>query len=216
MNAAARMVSALARWLLPPGRRGWGDAMRAEVDYLSGRDALRWASGCLYAALQERLNMNTGDFRISRWAMLVETVGCFAPMSLAWYEISFGMPGLFRQDWAELSKIYAGMAGGTFVIWFTVLGAIVGWVGLAGLALGLRYFVTGKGLRSPIAGCGLIVAPLLYMLADVAGLFIGPSDWRLDSAMLLLFVVLPIAGIAHLMWLARPAAPRDVGALAAS
>lgn len=159
--------------------------------------------------------MNTGNFRLSRWAMLVETLGCFGPMTLAWYEICFGMPGLLRHDWATLSTVYGGMNGGTFMVWMIVLGAVVGLVGLIGLALGLRYVVTGKGLRSTATGCVLIAAPLTYALAGVAGLFVGPADWQMDATMMVLFVALPIVGIVHLMWLARPAASRDVAGLAA-
>ena len=215
MNAPARWLFAIARRLMPPGQRGWGDAMRAEADYLPAREAIRWAIGCVYTAFQTRLHMNTGTFRLSRWAMLVETLGCFGPMTLAWYEICFGMPGLLRHDWTTLSTVYGGMNGGAFMVWMIVFGAVVGLVGSIGLTLGLRYVVTGKGLGSAVAGCTLIGALLLYALAGVAGLFVGPADWQIDATMMVLFVALPIAGLVHLMWLARPVPPHDVAGLAA-
>jgi hypothetical protein len=216
MNAPARGLFAIARRLMPRDRRGWTDAMRAEAHYLPAGPACGWALGCLTTSLLERFHMNDGNFRVSRWVMAIETLGCFGPMALAWYEISFGMPGLFRHDWSELMKVYSGMPGGLFMVWMIVLGATVGVVGVIGLALGLRYVLTGRGLQNRTVGCALIAAPLVYALAGIAGFFVGPSDWHSDPAMSILFVLLPVAGIAHLMWLAQPPPAGTVAGLAAS
>jgi hypothetical protein len=62
-----------------------------------------------------------------------------------------------------------------------------------------------------VLGYSLIAAPLVYALAGVAGAFLGPPDFRPDPAMLVLFVMLPVAGSAHLMMLGRPAPARVAG-----
>jgi hypothetical protein len=207
MNAPARWLFALGRALMPHSRRAWIDAMRAEADYLPAHGATRWASGCLYAAIQERLHMNTGDFRISRWVMLVETLGCFGFMTLGWFVVTFGYSGLLRRDWDVVTKNYLPYPGGAFIFSMIALGAIVGLVGPVGLYLGGRYFLTGRGLANRKLAGVLIAAPLVYVVASMAGYFVGPPDWHSNLALGVMCVLLPVVGIAHLAWLAGPVAP---------
>ena len=155
--------------------------------------------------------MNANDFRISRWVMLVETLGCFGPMTLGWYEITFGASGLVRHDWNVVTKYYLPFPGGSYIFAMVVLGAIVGLAGPLGLWLGSRVVATGRALNSRAVGYTLFAAPLVYGVAGFAGLFLGPPDFRPDPAMTILFVLMPAAGIAHLMFLARPAPPPLAG-----
>jgi hypothetical protein len=132
MRLAARALLALAGRLMPDGRREWLDAMRAEVDYLHPVAATRWAFGCVHAALRERINMKAGDFRISRWVMLVETAGCFGFLTLGWFIVLFGPTGLVRLTPEIVSKHYLSHPGGGFVVAMIALGALVGLVGPIG------------------------------------------------------------------------------------
>ncbi len=51
-----RFLIDLARRILPPHRREWGDAMQAELATISDRrEATGFALGCLWAALSERI-----------------------------------------------------------------------------------------------------------------------------------------------------------------
>jgi hypothetical protein len=211
MNALARLLFALARRLMPPSRRNWVEAMRAEADYLPDLTAMGWALGCVTMTLRERMGMNNGDYRISRWVMIIEALGCFGPMTLGWYEITFGDSGLVRHTWQIVSKNYLPLPGGAYLFSMIVLGVVVGLVGPIGLALGLRFVATGKGLANRAVGYSLLAAPLVYALAGVAGTFLGPPDFRPDPAMLVLFVMLPVAAIAHLMALGRPASTPAAG-----
>ncbi len=80
---AAEILFGLARKLMPPGRAEWLDAMRAESDQLHGAERTRWALGSLITAIKQRFTpMNTGDYRVSRWVMFVETIGAFGPLTL--------------------------------------------------------------------------------------------------------------------------------------
>jgi hypothetical protein len=215
MNPLARAMLSLARGLMPPDRREWLDAMRAEMDYLP-TGATRWSAGCLYAAFQERSHMDTGSFRISRWVMLVETLGCFGFLTLGWWAVTFGPSGLVRHTPDIVSKYYLGSPGGVFVFSMVVLGSIVGLVGPVGLYLGARYIVTGRGIANRRWTGALIGAPLVFLVASLAGYFVGPPGWLGNVAIGVMCVLLPVIGIAHLSWLSRPASPPAVGGLAAS
>jgi len=163
--------------------------------------------------------MNTGDFRISRWVMGVETLGCFGFMTLGWLVVAFGPSGLARHTPEIVSTYYLGYPGGAFVFFMIALGSVVGLVGPIGLYLGGRYIATGRGLADRRLAGVLIAAPLVYVLASMAGYFAGPPDWHGDVALGVMCVLLPVVGIAHLAWLARPvspAPPSDVARLAAS
>ncbi len=218
MSTPARWLLRLALRLMPPDRREWAEAMRAEFAYLPPRGALRWSLGCLIAALKLRLSpMNTGDFRISRWVMLIETLGCFGFLTLAWFEITFGASGLVRHDWEIVTKSYITYPGGPYIFAMIVLGAFVGLVGPIGLFLGLRFVVLGRALANRPLGQALIVALLLYALAGAMGWFLGPPGFSPGGpGFTVLFVLLPLAGIVHLLYLARPAVPRAPQADAAA
>jgi hypothetical protein len=208
MNTIAHWILRLACRLMPPERRGWAEAMRSESAYLPPGAALRWSLGCLLAAFTERFApMKTGDFRISRWVMSIETLGCFGFLTLAWFEITFGASGLVRHDWDIVTNNYATYPGGIFIFSMIVLGSIVGLVGPVGLFLGLRYVSSGRALTNRVLGFALLAALLVYMLAGIAGYFIGPPDFHSQPGFTLLVIVLPAAGIAHLMHLARPVRP---------
>ena len=162
--------------------------------------------------------MNTGDFRISHWVMVVETLGCFGFMALGWFDVTFGPSGLVRHNWEIVTKNYLGYPGGAFIFSMIMLGSIVGLVGPIGLYLGARYIVTGRGLANRALARVLIAAPLVYVVAFCVGYFVGPPDWQADLALGVMCVLRPVAGIAHLAWLAKPvspAPPRDVAVLAA-
>jgi hypothetical protein len=45
------------------------------------------------------------------------------------------------------------------------------------------------------------------VLGTIAGFLVGPEDFKASFEATLLFVILPVAGIAHLMYLAKPATP---------
>ncbi len=215
MNLIVRAALRLASWLMPPDRRQWAEAMRAEVAYLPSRGAMRWVLGCL-SAVKERLRpMNAGDLRISRWVMLIETLGCFGFLTLGWFEITFGASGLVRHDSDIVTKHYMAYPGGTYIFAMIVLGSIVGLVGPIGLFLGLRFVAFGRAPAHRMLGYALIAALLLYFLAGAAGWVLGPPDFRPDGpGFAVLFFFAPLAGVLHLLYLARPVQPLRPAAVA--
>ena len=204
----ARM-SALARHLTPPAQREWAEAMRAELSYLPASARLRWARGTLVAAIKSRfLPMQTGTFRINRWIMLVEVLGCFGTALLAWWEFTFGPSGVVRLNAEVIDKYFMSTPGGGYILGLMIGFAVSGLVAPIGLFLGLRYVMLGRGLSNRVLGIVLIAAPLLQSLAGTLGVFFwGTDGWGTGLELFVLVTVLPIAGILHLMFLAKPVTP---------
>ena len=212
MNLAALLLS-LARRLMPPGREEWFDAMRAESHYFDGAERVRWAFGCVITAIKQRFApMETGNFRVSRWVMLVETLGAFGPLTHAWWALAFDQPGLLRMSPATMEKMflnYPGDPGGPYVLAMLIVGAVVGLLGPVGLFLGLRFVITGAGLRNRTLALTLMVVPIVaYGLGTIAGFVVGPADFGFGSfgvwfGMVVLAVAIPAAVIWHLSILGR-------------
>jgi hypothetical protein len=209
MNWFANICVKFAAWLMRHERGDWALAMRSEIQYVNSSDQLSWAASCVIAAIKQRLvPMRTGNFRISRWVMLVETLGCFGPQALGWYLMVFEQPGIIHYSLAEIERWYLPLPGGTFIISMLIAGAVVGVIGPIGLVLGLRYVLFGRALDNKALGAVLIGAPILLTIFGwIAGVFFGPPDFRPMFDVTFVFTCLPVAVFAHLMYLARPAVP---------
>jgi hypothetical protein len=205
MNRLGSALLTLAHWLMPRQRREWLEAMRAETAHLPAHAATAWAAGALVTAIKQRfMPMNTGDFRVARWVVLVETLGAFGFLTLGWFEVTFGASGLIHHDWQSIEKHYLTVQGGGYIVIMWLAGAVIWLVGPIGLYLGLRYVVWGRGLRNRAFGCSLVAIQSVFAIAGgVAGYLVGPVEFRVDPGMTLLFTLLPIAVILHLMYLGR-------------
>ncbi len=113
VEALVAGMAALAGRLTPRAQREWAAAMRSELSYLPASARLRWAFGTLIAAIKLRsFPMQTGTFRINRWIMLVEVLGCFGPALLAWWEFTFGPSGVVRLNAEVIDKYFHEYAWG--------------------------------------------------------------------------------------------------------
>jgi hypothetical protein len=192
-----------ARWLLPATRRDWADAMHAEAHYVSPDKRLRWALGCVWTAIKLRFNpMNTGDYRVSRGVMLVEAVGAFGPLTLAWFEITFGASGIVRLTSEVIGEYFLTYPGGSYILVMMFVNGVIGLLGPIGLFLGLRYVITGRGIESRPLGWTLAAASVVVnLVGTIAASFWGPSDFHVPLTFTFLFALLPAAVFLHLMWL---------------
>jgi hypothetical protein len=183
--------------------------MFSEFPYVSEHERLAWAFGCVVAAIKQRwAPMNTGDFRISRWVMLIETIGGFGPLVLGWYLLVFDQPGIIRWTFADVERWFLPQPGGAFIVWMLYAGAVVGLIGPVGVFLGLRYVLFGRALDNRLLGGVLIGAPIALTIGGwIAGVLYGPPDFRPMFDVTFVFTCLPIAVFVHLMYLARPATP---------
>lgn len=209
---ATRALLALAERVAPTERREWAQAMRAEAAYLPESARVRWAFGCLVAAIKQRFTpMQTGSLRINPWIMVVESLVCFAPMLLVWWRLSFWDPGVLTHDLAPFERYLVGvlrMPDARTVIWMLYGYAVCSLVGPVGLFLGLRYALLRRGLRNRLLGYGLIAAAIAMSLSGALNNFwVGKGDLWERIPLVMMFTILPAAGILHLMYLGRPAAP---------
>lgn len=198
----ATVLLGLARRLMPPGRENWFDAMRAESHYLDGAERLRWAFGCFITAIKQRFApMDTGSFRVSRWVMLVETLGAFGPLTLVFWEITFGGSGLVRMSPAIVEKYFLHYPGGTYILAMQIVGAVVGLLGPIGLFLGLRFAITGLGLRNRTLALTFIGLPIVaHVLGTIAGFVVGPADFGFSLFGFWLYTVMLTAVPAAVFW----------------
>jgi hypothetical protein len=201
----AKLLLALAGRLMPSARREWAEAMSAEMHYLPRDAALSWAAGCLIAALKQRYtHMLKGNLRVSRWVMLFETLGCFGPAALAWWEFTFGLSGWVRLSPALVGRVFLDVPGGGWVFGLWLGFGVAAMVSVIGLGLGLRHVLTGRALRSRGLGYSLIAVLVLHSVAATLGrLWLGGGDFALRAEMFVLLTLLPVAGLVHLMYLAR-------------
>jgi hypothetical protein len=180
------------------------------MHYLPPGAAISWAAGCLAAALKQRFTpMYTGNFRINRWVFLVEMLGCFGPATLAWWEFTFGPSGAaYFGSQAFSAHLQNLPAAFQYALALHAGHAITGLVAPIGLFLGLRYVMRNRALDPGALGYGLIAALVAQTIAGVIGV-IGFGVEPLLPGLFLLLIVLPIAGIVHLMYLGKLAAYAD-------
>jgi len=205
------LVSALLKFacrLMPHERREWAEAMKAELPHVPRPAALSWAAGCLVAALKQRFApMNTGSFRVNRWVMLVEMLGCFGPATLAWWAFTFARPaGVVYWNSDVVRNFIARLApADQYQLWLQAGHAVTGVIAPVGLFLGLRYVMRNRGLDNRALGYALIAGPVLQTIAGMIGI-LGLGVEPLLPGIFVLLIVLPIVGVIHLMYLAKPAA----------
>ena len=201
--------------LLPPSRREWGQAMRAELDHLpSDRDALAWAIGCLVAGSKERINvMLTGNLRISRWILVPEMLLCFVPLTFAWLDAVGAGSGIMRLGGHVIDKRFLHGPGGTLVLVALAAAAVLGALGPLSLGAAFRWIVAGRPPASRWFRAALVAGPAIYGALTLATRLAtgGPGALAFDAvdsfdfwSGILLLSVLPSLGAAHLLRLAYP------------
>jgi hypothetical protein len=203
---------ALAQRLAPGERREWAEAMRAEMAYLPSAARLRWAFGCVVAAIKLRFTpMQTGSLRINPWLMTVESLVCFGSTTAIWWVANFGSMGVLTHDLAGFERYLVGVLrepDAHRVIWALYGYAVCSLVGPVGMFLGLRYALLRRGLRNRVMGYALVAAAIAMSFTGILSPFwIGKGDWSERIPLIVQFTILPVAGILHLMYLGRRAAP---------
>jgi len=212
LGGVAGVLLALATRLAPTERAEWIEAMRAEVAYLPEQARLRWALGCLVTAIKLRVTpMQTGSLRINPWIMVLESLVCFGSSLIACWIFTFGDLGVLTHDFAPFERYLDGVLGvpdAQMVIWMLYGYAVCSLVGPVGMFLGLRYALLGRGLRNRVLGYGLIAAAIAVSFSGtLSNFWIGKGDWSERIPLIVQFTILPAAGILHLMYLGRRAAP---------
>jgi len=184
---AGRLL-AHAQSVMPPGRAAWAHAMRNELgQFKSGREALRWAAGCVVAGYYERFRvMKIGTSTVSRAILVLEMLLCFAP--LTWLCV-FVVANLHRMQGDGL------LGEGLLDLSLAALGPI-------GLIVAFRTIFLDRPSLNRFAALALCViatwtllAYSLHVLAAAGG---SAGDWWREFV---LIALLPAVGIAHLSYL---------------
>jgi hypothetical protein len=119
-------------------------------------------------------------------------------------DLTVGPSGVLRHTPEIITKFYLPYPGGAFIVVMLFAGAMVSILGPIGVFLGLRYVWSGRGLENRALGMVLMLIPIaLSVSGSIAGFLVGPPNFGVSFDNALLFVVLPVLGIAHLLYLAR-------------
>jgi hypothetical protein len=191
MNSRQSAIRYCAVWLaahaqkaLPRSRADWARAMSHEIDHIPGNyTAFAWALGCVFASYTERIRAMIGSGpRISRWVLVLEMLCCFTPLTL-----------LCLATLANLGR----MEGKTGIVALTVAAA-----GPIGLIVAFKIVVLNRPLLTKSVMAVLCVIAtwtgLPYTLKILAAGELV-NDWR----EFVLIALLPVLGIAHLLYLAK-------------
>jgi len=155
--------------------------------------------------------MNNNTLRISRWVLSLELVVCFFPITVGWFDAVFGDSGVTRLSSSVIGKYFLDTPLNTSILGMMIGGAVVGLVGPIGLFLTLRAVTTGRGLRSRTIGIAMIAGVVSYAIASVMLRLVGgPGAYAATIDFIVLMIMLPAVGIAHLMYLATPVGPKVV------
>ena len=182
---------ALASSILPPARRGWGEAMRAELYYAkSGAAALSWAFGCVLASMKERVQtMLSSNGRISRWVLIVEWFVCFVPLTIMW-----GVAVSYVVRHHHVPTEVLGVAA-------------IGTLGPVALATSILATLSGfqRNMRTLVQALavGFAVNVVLQLADAVAAGGLHLQWYAFDGSVFVLLALLPLAGSLHLVQILR-------------
>jgi hypothetical protein len=210
------LVAALfrcARWLMPAGSIDWIDAMEAE-SWQTGAGARRvyWALGCLSVAIARRVDaMLIGNLKISRWVLAPELLLCFGPLAFGWTDAVWGISGVTTLTAENIQQFFLNTPRGTFMLIYMILEAVLGVLGPITLALGTAFVIFNRPILSRRALTLLLAVAGGIALIFIARLlfdFVAPdSDPNFGgfAGVMLLFAILPAAGLVHMYHLGRSA-----------
>ncbi len=215
MKALIDFCMRLSQSLHGADAQPWFSAMAAELAYVPERDRFRWALGCLSVAIARRFSMSRVAKPLTPWVLFLEMMLCFVPLTYAWLDATFGASGVVYLNSEVIDRYFLDTSLNRGVLAMMIAGACIGMIGPIGLALAVRALFSGVGLTHRVVGIVMISAIAIFGLASVVLRFIaGEGAYAATPDFLILIVVLPIVGIAHLMWMARGAPGNLVAASA--
>jgi hypothetical protein len=181
----------------------------------SDYEALVWAMSCFSSGIRVRVHaMDIGTFTISRWVLAPEMALCFVPLTMGWLDVVFGGSGIVRFNMDIVQQYFLGVPGGTAALVTILAEAVLGVLGPVGLFLAIRVIALNRAIRNRPLGTTLVVGSILLGVVFIANRVISGSNatvWELAGA-LVLFSVLPAAGVAHMLYLGARNANRELTA----
>lgn len=197
------------RGSMPESHARWVDAMEAESRLIGGElRAVCWAVGCLLAAAKWRFSvMVIGDLRISRWVLAPELLLCFGPLAFGWLDVVWGDSGVTGLTPEIVQKFFLTTPRGVFMLVYMILEAVLGILGPIALIFGATFVVFKRPVLTRTQAAALlataagIAAALLARLVFDWVAFDSDPKFGGFAGSVLLFSLLPAAGIAHMYYL---------------
>jgi hypothetical protein len=210
MNMLTAICMRIATSLLNAEHSEWARAMRSELEHVPKHERVRWAFGCLAAAIQQRVtSMRRGTLQVAPWVLMLELIFCFLPITFGWFDSVFGMTGVVHLNATVAREFSSNTPLGTWVLAMMIAGAVVGLVGPVGLLWTLGTLTKRVSVR-PRFGLAMIAALVAYGVASLGlHFFAGPGAYTANFEFVVLIILLPSAGLAHLMYVTRPNAAVD-------
>ena len=194
MHRLAYALCDLAIILLPPGRRLWGKAMKAELAYVDDiASALTHAGGCVVAAAKQRLSDFDARFTVGLGTLALLSAG-FGIFHIAC--ASRGVDVLLgRPDGFLVTLVRSGRASPELIAsYHAAMPIVIGCLFALGFAhLGASYFLLRRQWRRfLIAWCAALVAAIIAVAVQLSVVW---SEDGLPSeffALLIQAVALPV------------------------
>ncbi|MDX1562982.1 MAG: hypothetical protein R3305_08640 [Gammaproteobacteria bacterium] len=184
-------LAAHAANVLPPNRKQWAEAMRAELGALpGGLAAIEWALGCVAASYFERIKqMKLGTINVGRIVLTLEMLLCFVPLTGMFVSMLFPNP--------VLMAVVPGPNRLFYLTW-----AAVGPIGL--LAAFMIIVREQRSLGTVLTGLLCLSGLWAFVSYGFFWQAIGDisTNWLRGYVML---GILPALGAAHLVYLSRSA-----------
>jgi hypothetical protein len=142
--------------------------------------------------------MIIGNLRISKWVLALEMACCFVPLTLFWMLIVFD-----GSVYPEVIKQYFVAPDGIIVLVYILSMAILGVCGPIGLFVAFRYIALERSVRDRQLDVALAAGSTLLGVVYVGSTLVLGGPGRLVPWLggVLLFVILPVVGTAHLRYL---------------
>jgi hypothetical protein len=172
--------------VMPPARRDWGLAMRAELAAIaSADDALAFAAGCVWAAYRERISpmriaLLTGRLAVAAVSLLTAAAHAFMPLYMLAIVVDLKRHGL--DGWAGGFRLFQGTSADGAVAGVLL---IPGWhaaamLGLAGAFAAAAWFTARGDFKRLLIAVGAGVA--IHTANTLALMATWPSPYLVHPA----------------------------------
>jgi hypothetical protein len=157
--------------------------------------------------------VNYGNLRVSRFVLALEMALCFVPLTFGWVAIMFDPSGVAWLDAATVERYYLGTTDGVAALTTMLVAAVIGLLGPVGLLVAARQIVFGRALRNALLRAALIAGPIVLGAVYVGANLVMGTEWSIEwFGFYVMFVALPLAGAAHLLYLGRTQPPTTLSA----
>lgn len=182
---AERLIDHAAR-AMPPHRRDWAQAMRAEHSAIAPEDALAFAAGCVWAAYRERISpiriaLLTGRLAVATVSLLTAAAHAVPPLYVLAIVIDLKRNGL--AGWAGGFRLFQGQSADSAVAGLMAIPAwhMAAMLSLAGAFAAAAWFLVRGDLKRLLIAVGGGVA--IHTANTLALMVTWPTPYLVHPAL---------------------------------